>query len=45
MTVKIGEMLLKARLLTQEQLQQALDHQKTEGGKLGFNTLLFRLSD
>jgi len=37
MTVKIGEMLIKARLLTPEQLKQALDHQKTDGGKLGYN--------
>jgi len=37
MTVKIGEMLIKARLLTPEQLQKALDHQKTDGGKLGYN--------
>jgi len=37
MTIKLGEMLIKARLLTQDQLNQALEHQKTEGGKLGFN--------
>jgi len=37
MTVKLGEMLIKARLLTAEQLQQALDHQKNDGGKLGYN--------
>ena len=37
MSVKLGEMLIKANLITQEQLQQALDKQKTEGEKLGFN--------
>jgi type IV pilus assembly protein PilB len=37
MAPKLGEMLIKARLITSEQLQQALDHQKSEGGKLGRN--------
>ena len=37
MAVKLGEMLIKASLITQEQLQQALEHQKTAGGKLGYN--------
>ncbi|HET6373084.1 MAG TPA: type II secretion system protein GspE, partial [Candidatus Polarisedimenticolia bacterium] len=37
MAIKLGEMLIKARLLTQEQLNKALDYQKTNGGKLGFN--------
>ena len=29
--------LLKEKLITAEQLQQALNHQKTSGGKLGYN--------
>ncbi|MGH9870295.1 MAG: type IV-A pilus assembly ATPase PilB [Candidatus Polarisedimenticolia bacterium] len=37
MAVKLGEMLTKARLITQAQLEKALDYQKTNGGKLGFN--------
>src|SRR5258706_847308 len=37
MAVRIGELLLKEKLITPEQLQQALTHQKTNGGKLGFN--------
>ncbi len=37
MPVRIGELLLKEKRITQDQLQQALDHQKAAGGKLGFN--------
>jgi type IV pilus assembly protein PilB len=37
MAVRIGELLLKEKLITPEQLQQALNHQKANGGKLGFN--------
>jgi type IV pilus assembly protein PilB len=37
MAVKLGEMLIKANLLTLKKLQEALDYQKTNGGKLGFN--------
>ena len=37
MAVKLGEMLLKAGLVTQEHLSAALEHQKKNGGKLGFN--------
>ena len=37
MAAKLGEMLLKAKLITDDQLQKALDHQKEEGGKLGKN--------
>jgi type IV pilus assembly protein PilB len=37
MSVRIGELLLKEKRITSEQLQQALDHQKANGGKLGFN--------
>jgi len=37
MAVKLGEMLLKARLINQDQLNKALEAQKTSGGKLGYN--------
>src|SRR5258705_13218711 len=37
MAIKLGEMLIKAHLITQEQLAKALEHQKTNGGKIGFN--------
>src|SRR6202140_4475553 len=37
MPVRIGDLLLKEKRLTSEQLQQALNHQKANGGKLGFN--------
>jgi type IV pilus assembly protein PilB len=37
MTVRIGELLLKEKRITPDQLQQALSHQKANGGKLGFN--------
>ncbi|HKY32525.1 MAG TPA: type IV-A pilus assembly ATPase PilB [Candidatus Polarisedimenticolia bacterium] len=37
MAIKLGEMLIKARLITQDQLGKALEHQKVNGGKLGYN--------
>jgi type IV pilus assembly protein PilB len=37
MAVKLGEMLLKAGLIDQEQLTEALESQKKNGEKLGFN--------
>src|SRR6266446_6311551 len=37
MAVRIGELLLKEKRITPEQLQQALTTQKANGGKLGFN--------
>src|SRR5437773_2113249 len=37
MAVKLGEMLIKAGLLTPQKLQEALEYQKTNGGKLGLN--------
>ena len=37
MPVRIGELLLKEKRITPEQLQQALNHQKANGGKLGRN--------
>ena len=37
MPVRIGELLLKEKRITPEQLQEALNYQKTNGGKLGFN--------
>src|SRR5712691_12523651 len=35
MAVKLGDLLLKAKLITQEQLDTALKSQREEGGKLG----------
>src|SRR5215510_16614372 len=37
MAVKLGEMLLKAGLVSEAQLQEALEAQKKNGGKLGYN--------
>src|SRR3954464_313976 len=37
MAVRIGELLLKEKRITADQLQQALNHQKANGGKLGYN--------
>jgi type IV pilus assembly protein PilB len=39
MAVRIGELLLKERRITPEQLQEALNYQRTNGGKLGFNLI------
>ena len=37
MPVRIGELLLKEKRITPDQLQQALNLQKNGGGKLGYN--------
>ena len=37
MAVRIGELLLKEKRITPEQLQEALNYQRANGGKLGFN--------
>jgi type IV pilus assembly protein PilB len=37
MPVRIGELLLKEKRITPEQLQDALNYQRTAGGKLGAN--------
>jgi type IV pilus assembly protein PilB len=37
MPVRIGELLLKEKRITPAQLQEALNYQKTAGGKLGYN--------
>ncbi len=37
MAVKLGEMLIKAGLIDQDQLQEALEAQKSNGEKLGYN--------
>ena len=39
MAVKLGEMLQKAGLITQEQLAEALEAQKKNGGKVGYNLI------
>ena len=35
MAVRLGELLLKEKRITPEQLQEVLNYQKTNGGKLG----------
>ncbi len=37
MPVRIGELLLKEKKINADQLQQALNNQKANGGKLGYN--------
>ena len=37
MPVRIGELLLKEKRISAEQLQEALTYQRTNGGKLGAN--------
>src|SRR5215472_11016350 len=37
MPVRIGELLLKEKRISPAQLQEALNYQKSTGGKLGFN--------
>jgi type IV pilus assembly protein PilB len=37
MAVRIGELLLKEKRISPEQLQEALNYQRQNGGKLGFN--------
>jgi len=39
MAVKLGEMLLKAGLISQKQLDEALESQRSNGEKLGFNLI------
>jgi len=39
MAVKLGEMLLKAGLINQKQLDEALESQRDNGEKLGFNLI------
>ncbi|HWP99697.1 MAG TPA: type IV-A pilus assembly ATPase PilB [Vicinamibacterales bacterium] len=37
MAIRIGELLLKEKRITAQQLQEALNYQKQHGGKLGYN--------
>ena len=37
MALKLGWMLVNANLVTEAQLQEALDYQKKNGGRLGYN--------
>ena len=37
MAIRVGELLLKAKRITQAQLEEALEHQRQHGGRLGFN--------
>jgi type IV pilus assembly protein PilB len=41
--MKLGQMLLKAGLIDQEQLDTALEHQRNEGGRLGYNLVKMNL--
>jgi type IV pilus assembly protein PilB len=41
MSAKLGELLVRENLITQQQLREAIDHQRTNGGRLG--TTLVRL--
>lgn len=41
--MKLGQMLLKAGLLDQDQLTNALEHQRNEGGRLGYNLVKMNL--
>ena len=37
MAVRLGELLLREKRITTGQLQEALNHQRTHGGRLGSN--------
>ena len=37
MAIKLGQMLLKASAISEEQLEEALSNQKSQGGTLGNN--------
>jgi len=37
MPIKLGELLVKENLISPQQLQEALQYQKQQGGKLGYN--------
>ncbi|MEW5803397.1 MAG: type IV-A pilus assembly ATPase PilB [bacterium] len=39
MKERLGELLLKAKMITEEQLQLGLEEQKKTGGRLGFNLI------
>jgi type IV pilus assembly protein PilB len=39
MAVRIGELLLKEKRISPEQLQEALNYQRQQGGKLGYNLI------
>ncbi|MEW6379535.1 MAG: type IV-A pilus assembly ATPase PilB [bacterium] len=39
MKERLGELLLKAKMISEEQLQQGLEEQKKSGGRLGFNLI------
>ncbi len=41
--MKLGQMLLKAGIIDQQQLDSALEHQRNEGGRLGYNLVKMNL--
>ena len=43
MAVRLGELLLKEKLITPTQLEEALAHQRQHGGRLGFNLITLGL--
>jgi type IV pilus assembly protein PilB len=45
MPVRVGELLLKEKRITPEQLQQALNYQKAHGGKLGLHLVTLGFVD
>jgi len=45
MAARLGEMLVKAKLITEEQLKQALEEQSKTGGRLGYNLSKLNILD
>ena len=43
MAIRLGELLLRGKYITQAQLDEALEHQRQHGGKLGFNLVTLGL--
>ena len=43
MAIRLGELLLKGQYITQAQLDEALEHQRQHGGRLGFNLVTLGL--
>ena len=41
--MKLGQMLVKAGVITREQLESALNAQREKGGRLGYNLVRMKL--
>ena len=39
MAIKLGEMLVKADMISQQQMDEALEAQRSNGEKIGFNLI------